>query len=145
MVDLRVPQRRTLVVEGEPIAFTVETEQPAYLVMLGIDPAATVSVLYPYDPDALPVPVRPDTPLLVPTGERSSELRVTFPFGVEHIVIAAIKSRPAGLMRLAGRQIDPHSPLRPDLERIFAAAEKDGAKASLRFTTVGRLPSRHER
>jgi hypothetical protein len=141
-VDLSSPQQRTLVVEGEPIAFTVATEKPAYVLMLGIDPAATVSVLYPYDPDALPTPVSPGAPLTVPNSEPSSALRVTFPYGVEYIVVAAIESRPAGLRRLAGRQLGPDSPLRPDLERILDGAEKQGAKASLRFRTVGAGASR---
>ena len=136
-VDLSAPQRRTLIVQGEPIAFTVATEKPAYVLMLGIDPAASVSVLYPYDPDAFPTPVSPDAPLFVPNSEPSSALLVKFPFGVKYVVVAAIERRPPGLMRLAGRQVGPESPLRPDLERILAEAETEGAKASLRFRTIG--------
>jgi hypothetical protein len=137
IADLAVPQRRALVVEGEPIAFSVATEKAAYVVMLGIDPAANVSVLYPYDTDALPAPVAPGAPLRLPDDDPSSALRVASPFGIEHVVVAAMESRPAGLMRLAGRQVGPDSPLREDLERIFADAERRGAKASLRFRTVG--------
>jgi hypothetical protein len=140
-VDLSAPQHRTIVVEGEPVAFTLATEKRAYVLMLGIDSEGTVSVLYPYDADAVPTPLAPGAALTVPNSEPSSALRVTFPFGVEYIVVAAIESRPAGLMQLAGRQVGPDSPLAPDLERILGEAEKQGAKASLRFRTVSAAPS----
>jgi hypothetical protein len=140
-VDLSTPEPGTLVVEGEPIAFTVATDKPAYVVMLGIDPAARVRVLYPSDPDAIPAPVRPGVPLSVPNSDPSSVMRVTSPFGVEYIVVAAIESRPVGLMALAGREVGPDAPLRQDLERILADAERQGAKTSLRFKTAGAVPS----
>jgi len=140
-VDLSTPQPGTLVVEGEPVAFTVATEKAAYVIMLGIDPAARVRVLYPSDPDAVPAPVRPGAPLSVPNNDPSSVMRVTFPFGVEYIVVAAIERRPAGLMALAGREVGPDAPLRQDLERILADAERQGAKTSLRFRTAGADPS----
>lgn len=136
-VDLAVPQRRAIVLEGEQIAFSVATEKPAYVVVLGIDPESNVRVLYPYDADALPPPVAPGAPLRLPNGDEESKLRVEAPFGVEHVVVAAVEERPGGLLRLAGREVGPASPLREDLERIFADAERHGAKASLRFRTVG--------
>jgi hypothetical protein len=136
-VDLSSPPNRTTVVEGEPIAFTVTTGKPAYVLMLGIDQAATVSVLYPSNPDAVPPPVLPAIPLTVPTGDPSSDMLVKAPFGIEYIVVAAIESRPPGLMALAGKQLGPDSLHAGDLVRILEDAEKHGAKASLRFMTVG--------
>src|SRR5262249_37759431 len=131
-VALSAPQHRTVVAEGEAFAFSVATEKPAYIMMLSIDPACTVNVLYPSDTDAAPAMLSPDAPLLV----SSPQLRVQLPSGIEHIVVAATQSRPVGLMRLAGRRVGPDSQLRPDLERIIQDAVKDGAKASLRFRTV---------
>jgi hypothetical protein len=131
-VELSAPEHRTVVAEGEAFAFSVATGKPAYIMMLSIDPAGTVSVLYPSDTDATPAVLTPDAPLLV----SSPQLRVQVPFGTEHIVVAATESRPVGLMRLAGRRVGPDSSLRPDLERIIEEAEREGAKASLRFKTV---------
>jgi len=131
-VELSAPEHRTVVVEGEAFAFSVATEKPAYIMMLSIDPAGTVNVLYPSDTDTKPALLTPGAPLLV----SSPQLRVQVPFGIEHIVVAATQSPPVGLMRLAGRRVGPDSQLRPDLERIIQDAERAGAKASLRFQTV---------
>ena len=136
----------TILHEGEPFGFEIRTAKPAYLLLIDIDPAGAVHVLYPSDRSEL-IPVAP--------GERRSlaeGFRTHWPFGTETVKLFAFTHRPEMLARLIGKEdIHPSSALFHDLERLVgvrgakaarAHLGQEAAQASIELTSYPRAPGK---
>ncbi len=123
----------------EPFGFEIRTEKPAYLLLIDIDPAGAVHVLYPSDRSEL-APVAPGAHRILAEG-----FRTHWPFGTETVKLFAFAHRPKMMERLMGKEdIHPESALFNDLERLVgirgaksvrAPVRPDIAQASLQLTT----------
>ncbi len=123
----------------EPFGFEIRTEKPAYLLLIDIDPAGAVHVLYPSDRSEL-APVAPGEHHLLAEG-----FRTHWPFGTETVKLFAFAHRPKMMERLIGKEdIHPESVLFNDLERLVgvrgaksvqAPVRPEVAQASLQLTT----------
>ena len=132
--------------EDESFGFEIRTAKPAYLLLIDIDPAGAVHVLYPSDRSEL-IPVAPGEHRLPAEG-----LRTHWPFGTETVKLFAFAQMPKMMARLIGKEdIHPESALFNDLERLVgvrgakstrASERRDAAQASLRITSYPHAPGR---
>ncbi len=130
----------------EPFRFEIRTERPAYLLLIDIDPAGAVHVLYPSDRSEL-MPVAPGEHRLLTEG-----FRTHWPFGTETVKLFAFAHRQKMMERLIGKEdIQPESALFDDLERLVgvrgakslrAPVRQDVAQASLQLTTYPHAPGK---
>jgi len=141
-VDLRGPYQKGIVHEDEIFGFEIYTEKSAYVLLIDVDPAGVVHVLYPFDAAEL-------QPLA--EGERkalSASYRALWPFGTETLKLFAFTHRPAELEILMGREdIHPDSPLFETLQRLVgigtaefgpASPRRNAAQSVLRITSYAR-------
>ena len=141
-VDLRGPYQKRIIHEDEIFGFEIYTEKSAYVLLIDVDPAGVVHVLYPFDPSEL-------QPLVA--GERkepNASYRALWPFGTETLKLFAFTHRPAELEILMGKEnIHPDSPLFETLERLVgidtakfgpASPRRDAAQAVLKITSYAR-------
>jgi hypothetical protein len=127
--------RGITVVEGEMVAFAVQAEQPAYLLLLHIDSLATVvNVLYPYTPQELE-PLPADRSLQIP---ESDLIVVTPPFGTDQLVLYGFDQLPAILRKLMGQTVPLDSPLLKELKTQLASSENSVARVSFKLISVPR-------
>jgi hypothetical protein len=138
-LELSGPIQRSIIREGERFGFEMHSEKAVYALLIDIDPAGAVHVLYPFDKTELQ-----------PMGPGSSKIldgkcRAFWPFGTETLKLFAFLSRPDDLETLMGRQdLHPGSAEFEILEkmigirsRIFldAPVKNDAAQAVLQLTT----------
>ncbi len=135
-----------IIYEDDAFGFEIRTEKPAYLLLIDIDPAGAVHVLYPSDRSEL-IPVAPGAHRIPAEG-----FRTHWPFGTETVKLFAFTHRPPIMERLVGKEdIDPESALFNDLERLVGARgsesvrvllRRDAAQASLHLTSYPRAPGK---
>jgi len=126
-LNLLGPYQKRIIREDEILGFEIYTEKTAYVLLIDVDPAGVVHVLYPFDASEL-------QPLAV--GERkilSARYRALWPFGTETLKLFAFTHRPAELETLMGQEdIHPDSPLFETLERLAGIRTAESAPVSLR-------------
>ena len=110
-----------------------------YVLLIDIDPAGAVHVLYPFDNSELQ-PLAPGLSKIL-----DGKCRAFWPFGTETLKLFAFLNRPDDLETLMGRQdLYPGSPLFETLEKMVgihgrtlpdAHVENNTAQAVLQITT----------
>jgi hypothetical protein len=138
-LELIGPYQRSIIREGERFGFVIQTEKAVHVLLIDIDPAGAVHVLYPFDNTELQ-PIGPGSSNIL-----DGKCRSFWPFGTETLKLFAFLSRPDDLETLMGRQdLHPGSPDFETLEkmigirsRIFpdAPVKNDAAQAVLQLTT----------
>ncbi len=131
-VFLELIGARGVLLEDDPVGFTIRTEADAHLLLINIDPTGGINILYPFMEEDLR-PVRAGSPLELP------ELGYVSPpnFGIEHIKVFAFKERPPGLARFMGESFPPDSPLFDDLMALIDT-RSGAAQATLAVQTAPR-------
>ena len=133
---------QSIIREDETFGFEFSTEKPAYLLLIDVDPAGAVHVLYPSDLSELK---------RVAPGEKhilAERFRAHAPFGTETLKLFAFADRPKNMEKLVGREdIHPESALFNDLARLVGvrgplatrgSVRQDAAQASLHLTSYPR-------
>lgn len=123
--------------EGDRISFTVRSEQPAYLLLLDVDPAGGVHVLYPYDASELK-PLPAGQVVEIPGGQPEDWVRVEPPFGTEYVLAYAFSTLRDELKLVMGQNLAADSPLLERLERLLTTPSPERAQASLQLITAPR-------
>ena len=147
-LELNGPHQKSIIREGERFGFEIHTEKKVYVLLIDIDPAGAVHVLYPFDNTELQ-PIAPGLSKIL-----DGKCRAFWPYGTETLKLFAFLNRPDELETLMGRQdLHPGSPLFETLEKMVgirnrtildAPVENDAAQAVLQITTYagGRLEMR---
>ncbi|MGD8243220.1 MAG: DUF4384 domain-containing protein, partial [Desulfobacterales bacterium] len=143
-LELSGSYRPRIIREDETFGFEFSTAKPAYLLLIDVDPAGAVHVLYPSDLSELKRVAPGEKRLLV------ERFRVQAPFGTETLKLFAFADRPPNMEPLVGREdIHPESALFNDLEKLVgiggtgamqAAVRQDAAQASLQLTSYPQTP-----
>jgi hypothetical protein len=138
-IDLSGSYRKSVIMEDEPFGFEIRAEKPAYLLLLNVDPAGAVHILYPFDRSELQPLVPGKTHIL------ADRCQALWPFGTETVKLFAFTHKPEALESLVGQEsIDPDSALFKELERLVglggvksaqASVRSDAAQALLRLTS----------
>ncbi|MDM8548560.1 caspase family protein [Desulfobacterales bacterium HSG2] len=124
-MDLIEP--KGVLVEGDTIGFTIRAEAESHILLINIDPAGYISVIYPYTRAELGK---------VRELRRPELGRVKPPnFGTEYLKVFAFRNRPEALRKLMGREFPPDSPLFSELMRMIQQA---GSSATLRVKTCAK-------
>jgi hypothetical protein len=138
-LELIGPYQRSVIREGERFGFQIQTEKVVHVLLIDIDPAGAVHVLYPFDNTEMQ-PMGPGTSNIL-----DGKCRTFWPFGTETLKLFAFLSRPDELETLMGRQdIHPGSPDFETLEKMIGIRSRtfsgtpvksDAAQAVLQLTT----------
>jgi hypothetical protein len=138
-LELSGPYQKSIIRENERFGFEILTEKAVYALLIDIDPAGAVHVLYPYDSTELQ-PIGPGVSKIL-----DSKCRAYWPFGTETLKLFAFLSRPDEIETLMGRQdLHPGSPEFETLEKMVgirsrafldASVKNDAAQAVLQITT----------
>ncbi|MCP4656466.1 MAG: DUF4384 domain-containing protein, partial [bacterium] len=110
---------------GERFDVTVESDLPAYLLLLNVDTTGAVTVLYPIARDEL----------RARTFMREKH-EVNPPLGTEYLKLFAFRERPAGLERWIDQKLDVTDPRFEELLRFLRSPHRDGAQTRLKVVTV---------
>jgi hypothetical protein len=148
-IELLGPYQKSIVREDETFGFEISSDQAAYILLLNVDPAGAVHVLYPYDKSELK-PLAADQKKIL-----ADRCRALWPFGTESMKLFAFTRRPAELVELMGKEdLRPGSALFTKLEllvgihdRAFARASvrMDAAQANLRITSYSKEDMRERK
>jgi hypothetical protein len=138
-LELSGPYQKSIIRENERFGFEIRTEKAVYALLIDIDPAGAVHVLYPYDSTELQ-PIAPGSSKIL-----EGKCRAYWPFGTETLKLIAFLNKPDELETLMGRQdLQPGSPQFETLEKMVgirsrtvleAPAENYAAQAVLQITT----------
>ena len=138
-LELSGPYQKSVIREGERFGFEIYTEKAVYALLIDIDPAGAVHVLYPFDKTELQ-PIGPGSSKIL-----DGKCRALWPFGTETLKLFAFLSRPDELESLMGRQnLHPGSPAFEILEKMIgirsrnflnAPVKNDAAQAKLQLTS----------
>ena len=144
-LELIGPYQKSIIREEERFGFEIHTEKAVHVLLIDIDPAGAVHVLYPFDNTELQ-PIAPGVRKIL-----AGKCRAFWPFGTETLKLFAFLYRPDGFETLMGRQdLYPGSPGFETLEKMVgirsltfrdASVGNDAAQAVLQITTyaAGRL------
>ncbi|MBW2429060.1 MAG: caspase family protein [Deltaproteobacteria bacterium] len=138
-IELIGPYQKSIIRENESFGFEIRVEKSAYLLLIDVDPAGAVHVLYPFNQSEAQ---------LLSAGEKTilaDRYRAHWPFGTETLKLFAFSRRPADLTDFIGQEdISPESPLFKKLEHLVgirgqasvrASVRTDAAQAELKITS----------
>ena len=138
-LELIGPYQKSIIREDERFGFEIHTEKAVHVLLIDIDPAGAVHVLYPFDNTELQA-IAPGVRKIL-----AGKCRALWPFGTETLKLFAFLNRPDELETLMGRQdLYPGSPVFETLEKMVgirsrtfpdAPVENDAAQAVLQITT----------
>jgi hypothetical protein len=138
-LELIGPYQKSIVREDERFGFEIQTEKAVFVLLIDIDPAGAIHVLYPFDNTELQ-PMAPGVRKIL-----DGRYRAYWPFGTETLKLFAFLNRPDELETLMGRQdLYPGSPAFETLEKMVGIRSRafldepvgdDVAQAVLQITT----------
>jgi hypothetical protein len=138
-LELIGPYQKSIIREDERFGFEIHSEKAVHVLLIDIDPAGAVHVLYPFNNTELQ-PIAPGVRKIL-----DGRCRAFWPFGTETLKLFAFLNRPDELETLMGRQdLYPGSPVFETLEKMVgirnrtfpdAPVENDAAQAVLQITT----------
>jgi hypothetical protein len=101
-----------ILMEGDTFGFIARPEAASYILLLDIDPAGNVNVLYPYKESELQQIKGSAVLNLAGLGE------VVAPFGTEYLKVFAFERQPVELKKIMGKTLTPGSSLYKVLEQM---------------------------
>ena len=138
-LELIGPYQKSVIREDERFGFEIYAEKAVYVLLIDIDPAGAVHVLYPFDNAELQ-PIGPGLSKIL-----DGNCRAFWPFGTETLKLFAFLKRPDQLETLMGRQdLHPGSLQFETLGKMVgirrrtfldAPVENNAAQAVLQITT----------
>lgn len=128
-VGVSIPGNRGFLTKGAPFSIEFSAEKDGYILLLTIDNAGKIAVLYPYEESELS-----------PTRKGGfSDLKVSPPFGTEYLKIVAFREKPPGFDKWRGAKFLPTGPELGQLLQMIKTAK--GSKAQGRLKVVTRETS----
>ena len=122
----------SVAVKGETVGFSITTERDAYLLLVDIDPAGNINVIYPfYNKELQPITAR--KPFI-----RKDIAIVGTPYGRDFVQVYAFEKLSAELKQMVGVSIPMDSPKRAIFERLIGNHSLSKARASLELITTER-------
>jgi hypothetical protein len=97
-----------VLLEGEPVGFDIVSQRPARLLLLDVDPAGLINVLYPYTPAELAQLTADQMPVTLALHDM---MQVVAPVGAEHVLGVAFAGPPPQLRPFMGQSFYPESTL----------------------------------
>jgi|GEM_PF-433930 len=129
------------VVEGERFNFTLQTERPAYLLLLSVNAQNLVNILYPYNQQEL-VERNANQSIHFPGSEEHELIEATAPFGTDQLLLIAFDTttqRPEIVDKLVGMQeLAMDSPLMQELYQVLDSGQAQYAASSLALISLSR-------
>ncbi len=103
-----------IILEGEELSFTIQSEKGSYFLLLNISPEGLVNIIYPYYPSEVVKTGKRESVNLTGLGE------VVAPFGTEVLKLVAFRNKPQGFERFIGKEnIQPGTGLYSELENLL--------------------------
>ena len=122
-----------VLIEGDPVGFSIRAEADSYILMLNIDAAGFVNILYPNSLNEISALNAGQALQLPDLGE------VVPPnFGIEYIKVFAFKKKPEGMERLLGKEFGPSDYLFNELMNLAISAGNNTAQETLQVITCKR-------
>jgi hypothetical protein len=127
-IELLGPYQKSIVRENESFGFEISTDRTAFILLLNVDPAGAVHVLYPYDKSEL-IPLAAGRKKIL-----AERCRALWPFGTENMKLFAFTRQPAELADLMGKEdLHPGSARYAKLEQLIGIHGRDSTRASNRM------------
>jgi hypothetical protein len=127
-IELLGPYQKSIVREDETFGFEISTDQAAYILLINVDPAGAVHVLYPFDKSELKPLAAGQKKIL------ADRCRSLWPFGTESMKLFAFTRRPDELAELMGKEdLSPGSALFTKLELLVGIHDRASDRASVRM------------
>jgi len=132
----------TAVIEGDRFNFSLQTERPAYLLLLSVNAQNQINILYPYNPQEL-AERSAGQPISFPGSLPQDLIEATGPFGIDQVLMLAFDAgnqRPQVLDRLVGlEQLSLESPPIQELVRMLDSGREHYGASTLSLVSVSRL------
>ena len=124
-VGVKIPGNRGFLIKDAPFSIEFSGEKPAHILLLNIDAAGKVGVLYPYEVSEL-----------APTTSGGfSDLKVSPPFGTEYLKVFAFREKPAGFDKWRDAKFLPTGPELGQLLQMIKSAKGSKAQGRLKVVT----------
>ena len=105
-VFLEILGKQGILFDGDSLGFSIETQSDAYILLINIDHAGNINVVYPYDESETAI---------VKKGQglhMSDDCKVSGEFlGTEYLKVFAFPTLPAEISKLMGESFSPEDPL----------------------------------
>ena len=126
-LELIGPYQKSIIRQDERFGFEIHTEKAVHVLLINIDPAGAVHVLYPFDKTELQ-PMAPGVSKVL-----DGKCRAYWPFGTETLKLFAFLNRPDELEALMGRQdLYPGTPEYETLEKMVGIRSRTFADVSVK-------------
>ena len=129
-VFLEVDGRPGVLLNGDKIGFRIKTVESAYVMLVNVDVAGRVSVIYPYTTAEL---------AQLPGGQMldlANIGKVGPPLGTEYLKLIGFRTKPAGFDQFKGAVFNPEDKGLNELVEIINQAGSSAAQTTLTVTTA---------
>lgn len=134
-LDFDGTRQAGLASKGEKIEFAIATERDAYPVLIDVDPAGAITVLYPVKPTEV-VPLGPSRRKVLP--DDSFQIEVRPPFGMDDVVLLGFSRRTKALDALVGAAAERGDKGYQRLAQALTPTDADVSFSILRLKTQSR-------
>lgn len=131
-LDIQGSGKGSAFVKGEKLGFTIKSDRPSYILMLGIDSKGNMNVLYPYQPSELaPIPAQQ-------AFVQRDMIEVGKPYGRDYIQVYAFDKKPKELPKLVAAELTADAAGMKLFKRMLANKSLKKAHASVELITTDR-------
>ena len=129
-VFLEVTGRPGVILEGDLIGFRIKTGEAAHILLLNVNPAGRVSVIYPADES------EPNRFGAGQTLDLADMGRISPPLGTDYLKVLAFRTKPGGYESFLGADFRAEDPRLDSLLEMIRSAGSSAAQATLSVTTA---------
>ena len=147
-IEIVGPNQKSIIRQDESFGFEIYSEKSAYALLINVDPAGAVHVLYPHDKSELH-PLAPGERRILP-----GRFRALWPYGTETLKLFAFARMPQEIETIMGKEdIHPSMPWFRTIEQIVgfgskaskrALVRQDAAQAVLKITSYSKHDIRRQ-
>ena len=147
-IEIVGPNQKSIIRQDESFGFEIYSEESAYVLLINVDPAGAVHVLYPHDKSELQ-PLGPGERRILP-----GRFRALWPYGTETLKLFAFARMPQEIETIMGKEdIHPSMPWFRTIEQIVgfgskaskrALVRQDAAQAVLKITSYSKNDIRRQ-
>jgi hypothetical protein len=134
-LDFNGTRQAGLALQGEKVEFAISTDRKAYPVLIDVDPAGAITVLYPVKPAEVEA-LGPSRHKVLP--DDSFRIEVRPPFGIDDVVLLGFSRRTEALEALVGAAAERGDSGYERLAKALTPTDADVAFNILRLKTQSR-------
>jgi hypothetical protein len=131
-LDIQGSGKGSAFVKGEKLGFTIKSDRPSYILMVGIDSMGNMNVLYPYQPSEL-APIAAEKPFV-----QRDMIEVGKPYGRDYIQVYAFDKKPKELPKLVASELSADAAGMKLFKHMLANKSLKKAHASVELITTDR-------